>query len=129
MPDLENSKPETNELPEQSPEPSPASEPEQQAPIAPPGMGLREITATYEMLVAFKEAVKRNTWPGDTVQAIAMGIQMVVTLESQYRGQMERMRVLEKDAVKRARQAIKDAGGQVHGDSPNGTVPTEPAAS
>lgn len=93
-------------------------------------MGLREITATYEMLVGFKDAIKRNRWEGTDCQFVAMGLQMVITMESQYRGQMERMRILEKEAVKRARQAIKEAGGQVHGDpASNDAVPTEPTPS
>jgi|SRR5690242_18649563 len=124
MQDSENNKPDSTESTEPSPELSPQPGSDTKPLNVPPGMGLREINATYEMLVRFKEAVRDNTWPGDTVQAVAMGLQMIITLEGQYRGQVERMRAMEKEAVKRAKQAINDAGGQVNGE--NGQISPTP---
>jgi hypothetical protein len=67
-------------------------------------MGLPEIQATWDMLVQFKNAIRRNQhWAGDEVSAVAMGLQWVVNMESQYRGLLERSREQAKNETKTGR--------------------------
>lgn len=62
-----------------------------------PQMDLRQIEATWNMLVEFKQAIRETQWSGNKVQAVAMGLQMIVQMEQQSRGQLEAARRMEKE--------------------------------
>lgn len=109
MPDSNENKPELNESKEPSTEPSPASSP------FVPHMPTKEIRATWEMLVAFKEAIRGAQWSGADVQAVAMGLTMVMQMESQYRSQFDLATKRDAEMSKRSREAIAAAGGAVNG--------------
>lgn len=109
-----NEKSEEIKNPAPSPEPSMPPDNRPQAPFI-PNMGLREVTATWEMLVNFKKAVLSVQWPGDTVQAVAMGLEMIRMMEGQYRVQVEMAREHAKNQEKKAREEIANAGGRIDG--------------
>jgi hypothetical protein len=111
MQDSENNKPEKIETSAPSIGPS--------QPLINPRIGLREITATYEMLVNFKTAILSVDWPGEFVQAVAMGLEMVKTMETQSRGQVEMARQNEEEMKRRAKEAIKQQGGTINGQPAN----------
>lgn len=82
-----------------------------------PKLGVREIQATWEMLVKFKQAIKNAHWSGEEVQAVAMGLQMVMQMEAQYLGQLEAAKREQKEALKNAKIKIQEIGGQVNGSN------------
>ncbi len=88
-----------------------------------PNLGVRELTATWEMLVSFKKAIKDNAhWRGEDVQAVAMGLQMIMTMEGQYRAQLEMAKQREKENVQAIKDNIVQGGRTVHAKS---GAPTE----
>lgn len=103
--ELENNSSETNILPEPSPELSQPSN----TPFI-PRMGLKEITQTWEMLVKFRRAIEDKF--GAELEAIAMGLAMVKQMEAQYRVQVD----VATEAKKRAKEAVKNAGGSINGE-------------
>lgn len=118
----ENSAAETNvSAQEQSIEHSP-EQPQNNNPFI-PNMPLPELEATWNMLAGFKQAVRNNTWAGDDVEAVAMGIRWVSNMEVQYRSRLDMARAEQRNAQKAARQAIHAAGGQIkengNGEKPN----------
>lgn len=69
------------------------------------------------MLVKFKSAIEENAhWQGSDVQAVAMGLEMVKQMERQYRSQVEVARRSEEESRRRAKDAIKEAGGVINGE-------------
>lgn len=76
-------------------------------------MGLRETTATWEMLVKFKEAILSVSWPGQYVHAVAMGLEMTRQMEVQYRVQLEAARKEAEAQKQSAKEVIANAGGAV----------------
>lgn len=77
-------------------------------------MSVQEAQATWDMLVRFKTAIQENDyWKGTEVQAVAMGLQWVVNMETQYRGYLEKLKRDEKEALKKAKDQIKTAGGEI----------------
>lgn len=79
-----------------------------------PQLGVRELNATWEMLVEFKNAIRNNDhWRGDQVQAVAMGLQMIMTLEGQYRSQLEVAKQRQKENAKSIKDQIEKGGGVV----------------
>lgn len=80
-----------------------------------PNLGVRELTATWEMLVAFKKAIQENDhWCGQDVQAVAMGLQMIMTMESQYRIQMDMAKQREKQNAAAIKDQIAANGGVIN---------------
>ncbi len=120
MQESENNSNETS--PELSPEPSdnrpsPSAEPQG---VFPANVSLREIQATWEMLVQFKAAIRENDyWPGDKLEAVAMGLSMITRMEAQYRVQVEMARIREKEQSRVARASIQAQGGTVNGATEN----------
>ena len=108
--DLKNNKPELNESLAPSPAPS--------ANAFIPPMSVKDIQATYEMLVNFKAAIRNNKWDGSDTAAVAMGLMMIAQMEAQYSSQLERAKKQDKEMAQKAREAIQNAGGQVNGNSP-----------
>jgi hypothetical protein len=77
-----------------------------------PHLGLKELTATWEMLMGFRLAIRRNqNWHGEDVQAVAMGLEMITQMEHQYRAQVELARNREKEDMRKTREAINEIGG------------------
>jgi hypothetical protein len=101
----------TNESPELSQEPTQTSNP------AFPRLGVRELEATYEMLVHARAAIRANVhWRGEDLEPMAMLQTMLGMQEGQYRSQLEQARQRETVAMKQAKEAIKQAGGKVNGE-------------
>lgn len=125
--DSENKQPELNVSPEPSQEPSPAFN----AGLSNQKFGIREIEATYEMLVHAKAAINRNDhWSGEDLESMAMLKAMIAQMESQYRSQLEQARALEKETRKKIKEEITKAGGQINGERRNGdTAAPIPATS
>lgn len=118
MQDSENSNPPITDSQEPLPEPSRPND-------IFGGAGIREIQATYEMIVASKKAINQNdNWRGEDLQAMAMLMAMLSQMEVQYRAKLENLRSEEKEALRRAREEIRKAGGQVNGDT--SSVPANP---
>lgn len=86
-----------------------------------PKMGVREITATWAMLVQFKKAILSVNWPGEYLQAVAMGLEMIKQMEAQYHVQKEMAEKAADAERKKIREQIKNSGGNVNGElSKNG---------
>lgn len=100
----------------ESPAPSLESTPPSNGFIPP--MSVKDIQATYEMLVNFKAAIRNNKWDGSDTAAVAMGLMMIAQMESQYRSQLDRAMQQDKIMAQKAREAIKQAGGEINGTSP-----------
>lgn len=107
MPDLENKNPETIENTEPSTEPL-------NSPLSFPKLAIKELEATYEMLVGFKKAVLSQKWEGPDVQNVAMGLMWINQMEIDHRNKLEVARREQKEAIKKAQEAIKQAGGKVN---------------
>lgn len=85
-----------------------------------PDIPTRELTATWEMLVQFKAAIRENQyWPGDKLEAVAMGLRMITQMEGQYRSQVEISRSRDKAAGQKARAAIHAQGGKINEPTPS----------
>lgn len=80
-------------------------------------MGVREVTATWEMLVQFKEAVLNVEWPGQYVRAVAMGLELIKGMEIQYRAQIEMLKAQEKQQAQDAKKNIEAMGGKINGQA------------
>lgn len=113
--DSENNAPEQNGSAEQLTAPSnvPPSQVDQ-APFI-PNIPLRELQATWEMLIQFKKAIltPKNDWDMADIQAVAMGMQMLSQMEVQYRAQVERRREDEKRNIDAIKAQIAKGGGVV----------------
>ncbi len=106
------SKPPSETLTEPSP-PQPSAEQSNQLFI--PKLDIRELQATWEMLVAFKQAIHQNDhWSGKDTQAVAMGLQMIMTMESHYRGQLEMAKERDKQNAKAIKDQIAKGGGVIN---------------
>lgn len=116
MQDSENSNPQKNESPEPLQEPSPRPSPFM------PKLGLRELNATWEMLVKFQRAIEGNQhWGGTEVEAVAMGLTMIRQMSAQYSVQLE-VAIKESEAQKRkVKEGIKLAGGSINEKVPEPT--------
>jgi len=111
MPDSKDSNP-SNPL-EQStaPLPSPATN----KPFI-PEMSVRDIQATYEMIVGARAAIRRNEhWTGEDLEAMAMLGQMLKNMEVQYREQLDKAKRNEADNFKRTKADIEARGGKING--------------
>lgn len=119
MQDSNTSKPELNVLSEQSPELSTPSGSNGHA----LKMGINEIQSTYEMVIGARKAIRNNEhWHGEDLENMAMLQIMLRNMENQYRSQLELARRNEKEAMKRAKEEIQNAGGVINGAS-NGAAP------
>lgn len=97
----------------ESPEPSPA-------PSTPPGfpkLGVQELTDAYMMMVGFEEAIRDGSFSGRHARALALGLDFVQRTIPMYKHQLDVAKAQEKEMLKRAKAAIKDAGGDVNGKS------------
>ncbi len=106
------------------PEPSPAPSPETQAPPPPtnnpppfvPRLGLREITATLEMIIGSRRAIRVNEhWRGEDLEPMAMLLQMLGGMEGQYRAQKDKADADEKALRKKMVTELKEAGVPLNG--------------
>lgn len=86
-----------------------------------PHMGARELRATWDMLVSFKKAIIGARWGGDEVQAVAMGLQMIIQMEGQYRAQVDMAEKREKSDMSKAKMSVVSAGGTINKGGRNGT--------
>lgn len=113
MPDsLEPSTETTDDLNEErSPEPSTPPFPRK------PQVGLKEVLSTRDMLVGFKDAVETAVFEGKKSHWVAMGLQFLNNMVDQARRDVERVKAQEKEMEKAAREAIKQAGGEVKNGS------------
>ncbi len=105
--DFKNNELETNESPEPSPAPSTPSN------SFIPTMSTKDVKATWEMLVKFKEAIRGTMWGGDVVQEVAMGLIMISQMEGQYRSNYDQAMKRDAESAKNAKDAIKKAGGVI----------------
>lgn len=114
MQESENNNLGKNGLQEPLPEPTP---PSTKSSGFMPRLGVNELTATYEMIVNSRKAIKNNShWSGEDLEVMAMLGQMLRQMEAQYRVQLELAKTEAKEAEKRAREAIKNAGGTIGGE-------------
>lgn len=94
-----------------------------------PNIPLAELVATWEMLVQFKTAIRQNQyWPGDKLEAVAMGLNMIARMESQYRAQVERARMNQKENARKAKDSIAAQGGKINGETANTSAPVTAAS-
>lgn len=65
------------------------------------------------MLLGFREGVREGTYQGKHLMHIAQGLMLLDQLINQSQGQLDRAKILEKEAYKRSQEMIRQAGGQV----------------
>lgn len=107
MQDSENSKPENVESSEQLSEQS-----TQQSSI--PEMPLDQMRQSHDMLIGFREGVREGSYQGRHLIKIAQGLMFLDKMIGQCAGQIEVAKQREKEMMKKAKEAIKDAGGKIH---------------
>ncbi len=116
MQDSENNKPDANESP------APSTEPTLNNPFI-PKLGLKELRATWEMLVKFGKAIEENDhWSGSEAEAVAMGLMMIRQMAAQYHVQVDVAERQQKEQGEKLKAQIKAQGGKI-----NGTVNPDPA--
>jgi len=123
----ENKNPDVPESPAPSPEPTqpPLNEGMPQGAPSPfiPKMGVRELRATWEMLVKFGRAIEGNDhWSGKDVDAVAMGLMMIKQMSAQYHVQLDVAEREEKMRLQRVKDQIKANGGKINGEPANGAA-------
>lgn len=84
-----------------------------------PAMGLRELEITWEMLVKFGEAIRTVSWPGEFVQAVGIGMEIIKNMEVQYRAQVEIARKNVAAVKQNAKEQINRIGGKVNEIEPS----------
>lgn len=77
-------------------------------------VSLNEIRATHEMLIGFREGVKEGTYQGKQLKYIAMGIEFLDNMVKQSAQNLAMASQREKEALKQAKSAIKQQGGQIN---------------
>lgn len=72
------------------------------------------------MLISFREGVRNGTYEGKNLISIAQGLMFLDSLIGQSQGQLEMAKKEEKEALKRAKEAITEAGGKMNEATPHG---------
>lgn len=76
------------------------------------------------MLVGFRDSLQDCQFPGKDARNIALGMDFIARMIEQSKIQIEYAKSQEKEMMKRAKDAIKDAGGQVNAAT---TTESQPA--
>jgi len=108
----------------ESPEPLPGLSPQ------PRRVTLQEVKATQDMLIGFHETVSEASILGKQSRYMAMGIEFLKNMIEQSRRDVERVKAQEKEMMKNAKDAIKEAGGKFEAEviSNGSPVDSQPAA-
>ncbi len=106
--DLKNNKPELSEYTEPSPEPL-------TPPPSIPKMPYDMVKSSHDLLVKFREAIREGTFQGKAMVSLAQGLMMLDTFIGQSQAQLERAKAEHKEAIKKAREEMDNAGSKVTG--------------
>lgn len=121
----------TPELNNNNPEPIESTEPSN-VPLMPPSSArkptIKDVQSTHEMLVGFREGVKEGTFKGKHLVHIAMGLQFLDNMVSQSQQTFEMVRKQEAEMRKKAKEAIKEAGGKITEEAPIESGNNQPKA-
>lgn len=67
------------------------------------------------MLTGFREGVREGTYQGKHLKHIALGIEWLGPMINQWQAQLELAKREQKDAIKKAQEAIRNSGGSING--------------
>jgi hypothetical protein len=74
------------------------------------------MRSSHEMLTGFRDALRESSFPGSYARHIALGMDFIERMIQQSRMNMDMAKREEKEMIKRTKDAIKEAGGQINGE-------------
>lgn len=80
-----------------------------------PKVPMQVIKDSHNMLVGFREAIREGTYHGKGLIVIAQGLMFLDQLIGQSQAQLEMAKAEEKEALRKAKEAIVNGGGKVNG--------------
>jgi len=80
------------------------------------------------MIVGFRDAIRETSFLGKHARNVAMGLEWLDQTVNGSANQLEAIKREEKDMIRRAKEAIKEAGGQMNGETNAPTPDHKPEA-